>query len=76
MEAINSKNQSIVNKAMTWLEKYNKADDLRNIADGDGDGKAFRKHDRECEKTFDKFLEYMSVLPKNQQSAIYKSEKY
>jgi len=76
MEAINPKNQSLVNKAISWLEKYNKADDLRNIADGDGDEKAFRKHDRECEKTFDKFLEYMSVLPKNQQNAIYKSEKY
>ena len=76
MEAINPKNQSIVNKAIAWLEKYNKADDLRNIADGDGDEKAFVKHDRECEKTFDKFLEYMSELPKNQQSVIYKSEKY
>lgn len=76
MEAINPKNQSIVNKAIAWLEKYNKADDLRNIADGEGDEKAFSKHDRQCEKTFDKFLEYMSELPKNQQSAIYKSEKY
>ena len=76
MEAINPKNQSIVNKAIAWLDKYNKADDLRNIADGEGDEKAYRKYDRECEKTFDKFLDYMSEMPKNQQLAIYKSKIY
>lgn len=76
MEAINPKNQSLVNKALQWLKKYNDADNLRNNADGEGDEKAYRKYDRECERAFDKFLEYMSEMPKNQQSAIYKSKIY
>tara|TARA_R110000822_G_scaffold156605_1_gene296385 strand:+ start:489 stop:719 length:231 start_codon:yes stop_codon:yes gene_type:complete len=76
MKAINPKNQSIVNKAVNWLEKHNKADDLRNIADSDGNEKEFKKYDKECENTFNKYLEYMSELPKNQQKAIEISDLY
>ena len=76
MEAINPKNQTTVNKAIQWLEKYNRADILRNVADGEGNEKAFNKHDMECEKSFNKYLEYISELPKNQVKAIEKSELY
>jgi len=76
MKAINPKNQSIVNKAISWLEKHNKANDLRNIADGDGNEKEFKKHDKECENTFNKYLDCVSELPKNQQKAIESSDFY
>lgn len=76
MKAINPKNQANVNKAIAWLEKHNRADILRNVADGEGDQKAFNKHDRECEKTFDRFMDYMAELPKNQQKAIEGSDLY
>lgn len=76
MEAINPKNQTTVNKAIQWLEKYNRADILRNVADGEGNEKEFNKHERECEKAFNKYLEYTSELPKNQVNAIEKSELY
>ena len=76
MEAINPKNQTTVNKAIQWLEKYNRADTLRNIADGEGNEKDLNKHERECEKAFNKYLEYTSELPKNQVNAIEKSELY
>ena len=76
MEAINPKNQTTVNKAIQCLEKYKRADTLRNVADGEGNEKEFNKHERECEKTFNKYLEYTSELPKNQVNAIEKSELY
>ena len=76
MEAINPKNQTTVNRAIQWLEKYKRADILRNVADGEGNEKEFNKHERECEKTFNKYLDYISELPKNQVNAIEKSELY
>jgi hypothetical protein len=36
IEAIKSKNQGKVNRAVNWLVKFNEFDRLRNIADGDG----------------------------------------
>ena len=30
--ALNSKHQSVVNKAISWLEKYNTANDQRDLA--------------------------------------------
>ena len=76
MEAINPKNQTTVNRAIQCLEKYKRADILRNVADGEGNEKEFNKHERECEKTFNKYLDYISELPKNQVNAIEKSELY
>ena len=76
MKAINPKNQTKLNKAIQWLKKYNEADTLRNLADGEGDVKAFNKHEKECEKAFNKYLDYVSELPKNQVKAIEKSELY
>ena len=76
MKAINPKNQTIVNRAIQWLKKYNEADTLRNLADSEGDVKAFDKYEKECEKAFNKYLDYVSELPKNQVKAIEKSELY
>ena len=78
MEAINSKHQVTVNRAIQWLVKHNEANDNRDLeSDTNGeDTKEFKKIDRLCEKTFDKFLDYMSELPKREQQAIYKSDLY
>jgi len=72
----NKANLKQVKSAVNWLIKHNEADRLRNIADGDGDDKAYNKHDRQCEKTFDKYLEYCEELPKYQIKLIEKSILY
>jgi len=82
INALNSKHQSIINKAVSWLEKYNSANDQRDLAsnnnekDYDEDCKTWRKYDRLCEKTWDKYLEYTSELPKREIQQIEKSELF
>ena len=78
-QGINVKNKANlkhVKSAVNWLIKYNDADRLRNIADGDRDDRAYNKYDRQCEKTFDKYLEYCEELPKYQIKLIEKSILY
>ena len=70
LKAINPKNQSLVNKAINWLVKHNSFNDLRDIADGEGDDKAYSKWDKKCVHSFDMYLEYLYDLPKGQQKAI------
>lgn len=74
--AINPKNQSKLNKATSWLEKYNKFNDLRDLADNNDDVKALRKYEKKCEEAFDKYLDACGELPKNQVKAIEKSDLY
>lgn len=76
MKAINKKHQAMVNRAVKWLEKYNEANNQRDIADGNGDEKLYRKYDRMCEKTWDKYTECTSELPKREVEQIEKSELY
>ena len=76
MNAIKIKNQSKVTRAVNWLIKHNEADKLRNIADGNGDQKAWKKANNKCESTFDKFTDLIEELPKYEQKAIYNSELY
>ena len=82
INALNSKHQSTINKAISWLEKYNSANDQRDLAsnnnekDYDEDCKTWRKYDRLCEKTWDKYLEYTSELPKREIQQIEKSELF
>ena len=76
MKAINKRNQALVNRAVKWLEKHNEANDQRDIADGNGDDKAYRKYDKLCEKTWDKYEECISELPKREVNQIEKSELY
>jgi len=72
----NKANLKHVKSAVNWLVKHNEADKLRNIADGDGNDRAYNKHNRQCEKTFDKYLEYCEELPKYQIKQIEKSILY
>ena len=72
----NKANLKHVKSAVNWLIKHNEADRLRNIADGEGDDRAYKKHDKQCQKTFDKYLEYCEELPKYQIKQIEKSILY
>ena len=74
--ALNSKHQSVINKAISWLEKYNTANDQRNLAsdnnekDYDEDCPVWRKYDRLCAKTWDKYTDYISELPQREVNQI------
>ncbi len=76
IQAKNKKHQANFNRALSWLIKYNSFNDIRNIADGDGDEKEYNRVNKKCENSYDKFLDYMEELPKYEQNKIYKSELY
>ena len=84
LKAINPKHQSMVNRCISWLCKYNEYDRLRNLADDsmggedfdDSVAKAYRKADKKCISSFDKYLEYLSELPKREVANIESSEYY
>lgn len=76
LTAINKKHQAKVNRAINWLIKYSEANDLRNIADGEGDEKLYNKYDRICINAFDKYLEIISELPSREVAKIEKSKYY
>lgn len=66
IKALNAKNQKLVNKASKLLIAYNSLNDLRNIADGNGDEKAYNKLDKQCENAFDRYLWACDELPKRE----------
>ena len=66
ISAITRKNQAQVNKAVKYLVKYNELNDLRNIADGNGNEKEYNKLDTQCAKCFDNYLEAIDELPKRE----------
>lgn len=72
----NKANYSQTKKAIDWLIKHNEANRLRDIADGDGDMKAYDKAERQCERTFDKYLDAIDELPNYQVKLIEKSNLY
>ena len=78
VKAINKIHQAKVNKAVYWLNKYEDANTQRDIAsennekDFDDECVIWRKYDRMCEKSFDRYLDYMSELPKREQNQIEK----
>ena len=76
VKAINAKHQSVVNKAVSWMEKYELANEQRDIAsentecDYEEDDKLWRKWDRRCIQAYDRHIEYMNELPKREQDNI------
>ena len=80
--AVKKKNQSLVNKAVTWLNKYHISNDARDLASDtnekeyDEECKTWRKYDRLCLKQWDKYTEYLEELPKYEINNIEKSELY
>lgn len=75
MNAINSRHQGRVNKAIKFLIRYNALNERRNVADGNDD-KAYRKLDKQCELVFDKYQDVISELPKREVEQIEKSDLY
>ena len=76
MIAINPRNQSLVNKACSWLVKHNAFNTQRDEAyNNDNIVKAVQLS-KKCEHTFDKYLEYCDELPVREVAAIEKSELY
>ena len=76
MKAINKVHQSKVNRAIKYLTKYNQLNNLRDIADGNGEEKEYRKLDRQCALAFDKYLEIVMEIPMRERNQIEKSELY
>lgn len=70
--AINKKHQVKVNRAVKTLLKYNTLNDLRNIADDNGEEKLYKKLDKNCLNTFDKYLDIVYELPKRERTRIEK----
>ena len=70
--AINKKHQSKVNRAVKTLVRYNALNDLRNIADDNGEEKLYKKLDRQCLNSFDKYLDIVSELPARERVKIEK----
>ena len=72
----NKTNLKYVKSAVNWLIKYNEANRLRDIADGDGDEKAWNKANATCERTFDKYLYAIDTIPNYQIKLIQQSKLY
>jgi hypothetical protein len=70
IKAINPKNQTTVNRCLKALNRYYVLNDLRNLAEDSENEREYKKYDRLCQKVFDRYLDYLYSLPKNQQRAI------
>ena len=74
--AINRKNQSLVNKAVQCMLKYNEYNDMRDVVADTSelaeDDKLYKYYNRQCIKFYDSYLERMYELPKGQRLAIEK----
>ena len=74
IKAINPKNQSLVNKAVKYLMRYDVLNDLRDNEENESEvgcmSAKWSKLNRQCEDVFDKHLDAMAMLPKNQQKII------
>jgi len=73
--SITPKNQSLVNKAVNWLNKYDAYNAQRDLIsdslEGDeSDSKEWRQINKKCEVSFDKYLDYLCDLPKREQDNI------
>ncbi len=70
--ALNKKNQKMVSKAYKFLAKYDQNNTLRDMAEDQDDQKAYKKYDRICVDSFDKYLEALAELPKREADRIEK----
>jgi len=75
--SITQKNQSLVNKAVKWLNKYDEYNTQRdfisdNLECDEDDSKEWRQINKKCEVSFDNYLDYLWDLPKREQNNIEK----
>lgn len=81
MKAKTKANQSNLNKAVSWLAKYNAFNSQRDIISGnleceEYDSKEWRRINKKCEDSFDKYEGYCYYLPNYEVTRIEKSELY
>ena len=76
LTAINKTHQKQVDKALRKLARYNSYNNLRDIADGEGDDKTYKQLNKLCEKLFDEYLEIVSDLPSREVNQIETSKYY
>jgi hypothetical protein len=74
--AINKTYQSKINRALKIWLRYDSLNDQRDIADGNGDEKSYKKFDRSCQSTFDKYLDIIDQLPKRERLNFEKAIQY
>lgn len=74
LKAVTPKNQSNMNKAIAWGEKYNALNRLRDIADGEhgSQSKQYKQADKLCADAWEKHLDYLHELPKGEQKRVEK----
>jgi len=76
LTSINKKHQKQVDKALRKLARYNSYNNLRDIADGEGDDKTYKQLNKLCEQLFDEYLEIVSELPSREVKQIETSKYY
>ncbi len=76
LKAIHPRHKAAVKKALFHLVKYNKANELRDKYDDEGDLKNMRDQESICEKAFNRYLEITSELPKREVNNIESSKFY
>jgi hypothetical protein len=74
--AINKSHQTKVNRAIYWLKKYNELNTQRDTASDYDESALYKKLDRQCAASFDKYLDIVCELPKRERERIEKSELY
>jgi hypothetical protein len=81
MKAKNKANQGNLNKAISWLKKHNAFNDQRNVIYDnlecdECDSKEWRRINKKCEDSFEKYECYCDELPAYEVARIEKSELY
>lgn len=62
--AKNKKNQTLINRALRYLEQYYEYNEIRDKAEDLGDKKLYNQMDKKCEFIFNRYLETLEQLPK------------
>ena len=82
IEAKNPKHQSKLNRAVSYLIKYNALNIERDHIEDESlqdyveDDKEWRRINKKCEDVWERFMTALEVLPKGEQVRITKSELY
>jgi len=81
MIAINKKHQSNVNKALSWINKYDDYNDQRDEIENAQENSwsyttEWNRINKKCETAYDKYLDYCSLLPKQEIKGVDKASRY
>jgi len=78
MIANNKKNQVNFSRAIQWLTKHNAFNDERDAIESEQESETseWRRINKKCEESFDKYLMYCEMLPKAEVKRIEKSDLY